>query len=120
MAILIGLASRALFAAAEGAAHAEAAEHKAGMPQLATETFAGQVFWLAISFVVGQNQVRHATLNSDDGLRGFLCVVDARQAVPGDEDALVVHVGHPLDADRRYHTEEQENDAESAEQFPLE
>lgn len=55
MAILIGFASSALLAAAEGAAHADAAhgaEHKAGMPQLATETFAGQVFWLAICFVV--------------------------------------------------------------------
>ncbi|BCW90194.1 ATP synthase subunit b [Alphaproteobacteria bacterium SO-S41] len=58
MAILIGLASSVLFAAAEGAAHAteaahaaEGAEHKTGLPQLAIETFVGQLFWLAISFV---------------------------------------------------------------------
>lgn len=52
MAILTALTSAAIFAAAEGAAHAEGAEHKTGLPQLAIETFAGQVFWLAISFVV--------------------------------------------------------------------
>jgi F-type H+-transporting ATPase subunit b len=59
MAILIGLASSVLFAAAEGAAHAteaahaaEGAEHKTGLPQLAVETFVGQLFWLAISFAL--------------------------------------------------------------------
>ena len=58
MAILIGLASSVLFAAAESAAHAtetahaaDGAEHKTGLPQLAIETFVGQLFWLAISFV---------------------------------------------------------------------
>ncbi len=58
MAFLTGFAAAVLAAAAEGAAHAtEAAAHgeaphKTGLPQLATETFAGQVFWLAVSFIV--------------------------------------------------------------------
>lgn len=52
MAILIGLASSVLFAAAEGAAHATEAAPKTGLPQLAVETFAGQLFWLAISFAL--------------------------------------------------------------------
>jgi len=54
MAILTALASAAFWAAAESAPHAadaaHGAEHKGGMPQLATETFAGQLFWLAITF----------------------------------------------------------------------
>jgi len=50
MAILIGLASSVLFAAAEGAAHATEAAPKTGLPQLAVETFAGQLFcWRSAS-----------------------------------------------------------------------
>lgn len=56
MAILTALASAVLATAADSAAHAadaaHGAEHKAGMPQLATETFAGQLFWLAVCFVL--------------------------------------------------------------------
>jgi F-type H+-transporting ATPase subunit b len=56
MAILTALSSAVLAVAAETAPHAEAAahgaEHKTGLPQLAVETFAGQLFWLAIAFVL--------------------------------------------------------------------
>jgi F-type H+-transporting ATPase subunit b len=56
MAILTALASAALAAAAGSAPHTEGAahgaEHKTGLPQLAVETFAGQLFWLAIAFVL--------------------------------------------------------------------
>ena len=58
MAILTSLSSAAIFVAAEtathgaDAAHGGEAAHKTGLPQLAVETFAGQLFWLAIAFVV--------------------------------------------------------------------
>ncbi len=56
MAILTALATAVLATAAESAPHAEGAahgaEHKTGLPQLAVETFAGQLFWLAICFVL--------------------------------------------------------------------
>ena len=56
MAILTALSPAILAVAAETAPHAEAAAHgaepKAGLPQLAVETFAGQLFWLAIAFVL--------------------------------------------------------------------
>lgn len=52
MAILTAFASAALAAAAESASHAEGAAPKTGLPQLAVETFAGQLFWLAVCFVL--------------------------------------------------------------------
>jgi F-type H+-transporting ATPase subunit b len=52
MAILTLISSAAIFVAAETAAHGGEAAHKTGLPQLAVETFAGQLFWLAIAFVV--------------------------------------------------------------------
>lgn len=47
MAILFMLAE----SAAEAVAHEEAGAHPPGLPQLATETFAGQLFWLALTFI---------------------------------------------------------------------
>jgi F-type H+-transporting ATPase subunit b len=94
MAILIGSALSVLLAASESAAHGEAAEHKAGLPQLAIETFVGQLFWLAISFVLlfvllnfiaiprirGVLERRRATISGD---------LAAAAAAMGDADAAL-------------------------------
>jgi len=83
MAILTALAAAAESAAAHGGA-----EHKVGLPQLATGTFAGQLFWLAITFAVLFLVLSYVVIPRIQG------VLAARQGrIKGDIDAAAMAKG---------------------------
>lgn len=97
---LSGLVS-GVFMAAEGAGHAApaGAEHKAGLPQLAVETFGGQLFWLAVTFIALFVILSFFVLPR---IRG---VLERRQAaIGGDLAAAAAAKGKADDALKAYET----------------